>query len=80
MRLLSFVLLASAAFDWPRLILDRAGAAALGLAFLAWSLPTRPRRRLRSPLTGASPAPPAILDEEGRLDPSRLDGILNYGR
>ena len=80
MRLLSFALLASAALDWPGLWLDRAGAAALGLAFLALTLPSRPRRRLRSPLTGATPAPPAILDDEGRLDPARLERIISASR
>ena len=35
MRFLSFSLLAFAAFDWPLPWLDRLGAAALGVAFLA---------------------------------------------
>jgi hypothetical protein len=35
MRFVAFALLASAAFEWPAWWLDRAGTAALGLAFLA---------------------------------------------
>lgn len=34
MRFLAFTLFATAAFDWPLPWLDRAGTAALGLAFL----------------------------------------------
>ncbi len=38
MRLLTFSLFATAAFDWPLPWLDRAGTAALGFAFLALAL------------------------------------------
>ena len=38
MRLLAFSFFVWAAFDWPTWLLDRAGLAALGFAFLALAL------------------------------------------
>lgn len=41
MRLLAFILLTWAAFDWPMPLVDRAGLAAAGVACLALALPAR---------------------------------------
>lgn len=62
MRVLAFALLACAAFAWTPPFLDRAGTAALGLAFAALAIGTirapRERRlpfRLRPDATAATP-------------------------
>ncbi len=78
MRSLALALLALSAFAWTPPFLDRAGTLALGLAFLALALPSRPRRTMRLP--GRQAQRPAILNEDGRLDPSRLDEVLNAGK
>ncbi len=77
MRSLAFAFLALSAFAWTPPFLDRAGTLALGLAFLALALPSRPRRTMRLP--GRQARGPAILDGDGRLDPTRLDEIISAG-
>lgn len=79
MRFLSFLALALAAFDWPPPFLDRAGVAALGLAFLALALgPLVPRLR-RSPAI-AFPRPADDLGDELRESSSVLARRLGeYG-
>lgn len=77
MRFLAFLALALAAFDWPPPFLDRAGVAALGLAFLALALgPLVPRVRRSSAI--AFPRPDAglasELDEQAATLARRLEG------
>jgi len=75
MRLLSFALLAFAAFDWPAPWLDRAGTAALGFAFLALAvspggfLRSRPARMTFPPKTAQ------LADEPDDLLADVLDRI-----
>jgi len=70
-RLVAFALLACAAFAWPLPWLDRAGTAALGLAFLALALPLRPRERAEQ---RSETVPPATVDV--RDDPA--ERIITY--
>lgn len=60
MRSVAALLLASAAIDWPAIVLDRQGVALMGLAALALSLPAMPRRRKAA---ADRVQPPAIFSE-----------------
>lgn len=72
MRALAAILLASAAADWPGLVLDRAGVALLGLAAIALSLPAGARRRGRAlevprrPAIGGEPDEPELDADAAR--------------
>ncbi len=78
MRLLAFTFLVSAAIDWPAVWLDRAGAALVGLGFLALALPRGPRRR-RAPLPfAAGLVPPAARDELDELTPEHIARVRAY--
>lgn len=80
MRALAATLLASAALDWPAFLLDRAGVALLGVAFLALALPPRPRRiRRAAPIA----VPPKVVDLADELDApatSLADRLAGYGQ
>lgn len=66
MRVAAALLLASAAVDWPALVLDRAGVALLGLAALALALPAGPRRP--SPFAGR-PRGAELAEALGPVEP-----------
>jgi hypothetical protein len=78
MRALAFLLLTSAAVDWPTWLVDRAGVALLGLAWLALALPSRPRKIRRF----AMPSMPAkvVELEERDAEPAMTvaDRIAEY--
>lgn len=73
MRAVAFLLLTYAAFDLPAWLLDRAGVALLGAAIAALTI----GRYAPKPRAArfAVPKPPAILDENGRVDMSTLEPI-----
>jgi hypothetical protein len=78
-RFLAFLAFGLAAFDWPPPFLDRAGVAALGLAFLALALgPLVPRVRREPALTW--PAGSGKVGDELRSTTATLaDRLEGYG-
>lgn len=69
-RLLAFSFLVCAAFDFDLPWLDRVGAAALGIAFLAYATP-RPRQSLlRRAIGGAAGAIQMPTADAGKTPPS----------
>ena len=80
MRFLAFTLLAFAAFDWPLPWLDRLGAAALGLGFLALTVGAA-RTEARRSLPFAFPTKTvAVSDEAVESAASLAQRIAAYER
>lgn len=73
MRLAAAALFAVAAFNWTIPFVDRAGVAMLAFAFVALSV-GRYMPRVRRPRF-AVPKRPALLDDQGRIDDSRIEGL-----
>lgn len=76
-RLIAFTCLTCAAFAWVPPGIDRAGLAALGLAFLAWSI----GRGIRLPFT-LSPRVqgPAALEHPERIQPLSPEFLQSYAK
>lgn len=69
-RLIAFTCFVCAAFAWVPPFVDRVGLAALGLAFLAWSI----GRGMRLPFAlSPTVAPPAALTHPERIEPVTRD-------
>lgn len=66
MRVLAFLFFTGAAFDWPGWVVDRAGMAALGLAFLSLAVGAKRKSPLRVPMRVRAPA---MFEEEVDPDP-----------
>ena len=75
-RLSAFVLFTWAAFDWPTPGMDRAGVAALGAAFLAWSV-----GGVMPSIRGArsAVAPPPTLEHAERISAMSSAFMAAYG-
>lgn len=69
-RLLAALLLTLAAFAWAPPFLDRAGTAALGLAFLALAMPRPPRKRRLPGLTPAALGLTLPTQDAGKTTPN----------
>lgn len=76
-RIFAFTCLTCAAFAWVPPGIDRVGLAALGLAFLAWSI----GRGLTLPFSiQPRVAPPAALDHPERITPLSSAEVEAFAR
>ena len=76
-RILAFSCLTCAAFAWVPPGIDRVGLAALGLAFMAWSI----GRGMRVPFQLVPrPGAPAALTNPELIEPLSAEFIQNYAR
>ena len=78
MRFLSFALFTTAAFDWPLPWLDRAGAAALGVGFLALTVGAASQTSRRSLPFGFPTKTVAVSDEAIESAASLAQRIAAY--
>jgi len=78
-RLVAFSLFATAAFDWPLPWLDRAGAAALGFAFLALALAPGGFPLTRRAQMNLPPKRGTLPDEDEDAIEDVLDRLRVYG-
>jgi hypothetical protein len=74
-RYLAATFLTTAALDWPILVLDRAGYAALGFAFLALALPAPPRRIRRARMPAV---PPQVVELAEELQDRATNATARY--